>query len=143
MTASRNRDRNPNATIQVSLDELQLAELEARFEQENAAPAPRTGPPALPPQLPVALPAAVASPITRPPQAQEAPGTVKKIAYGVMLVSLVAAAVAAGLRVGDATRPQAGMAGVSSTSSPAQRGVPTPPESVSGRVLTLPTIEMH
>ncbi|HZU82599.1 MAG TPA: hypothetical protein VE987_06770 [Polyangiaceae bacterium] len=133
MSDTKKGDFNPNATIQLTLDEVQLAEMEARLGADRTAGAHGATPPPLPgvAAMPVAPDA---------PQAQRAAAAVhgvgRAIAYGVMVAALVAGAVAAGLKVGSAARRR-------TEAAPAAPTVSAPAGSSSSQVLTLPTIEMR
>ncbi|MBV9946451.1 MAG: hypothetical protein JOZ69_06365 [Myxococcales bacterium] len=126
MSAHHKRGLNPNATIQLSIEDVQLAELSARLEGEAAPAEQRPEPPPLP------TPSRPAPPAAMLPAEHSA---AKKIAYGAMVLTLLTAAIAAGWRVGDAShRTQA---------APSAATGPTglePPESSSAGILTLPTI---
>jgi hypothetical protein len=141
MSSSDKRRFNPNATIQVTLADVQLAEIGSRLEQEELAESARR-PRSLPPPVPAR------AGVTTSPAEAAAPrphSAAKKIAYGAMLVVLLSGAIVAGLRAGSIARPtQSGAPGGptgASTSSPAQ-AVPAS-EPPSSDVLKLPTVEMH
>ena len=126
MSAHHKRGLNPNATIQLSIEDVQLAELGARLESGAMPAEQRPEPPPLPASSPSSGPAAML------PAEHSA---TKKIAYGAMVVMLLTAAIAAGWRVGDAGH----RAQVAQPAAIGAAGL-QPPESSSAGVLTLPTI---
>jgi hypothetical protein len=131
--------KDPNATIQIELDQVQLYDPSAIPEPGASEPGARKVPPPLPPPPP--FPAAAQAP---PPSAA------KTIAYVAMIVVLVGLAIVGGLMVGTRARGTADVAPAPSattatTATPAVATTPAPSASASAapRMLTLPTIEMR
>jgi|ERR1700722_8622486 hypothetical protein len=125
MTEPRKR-KDPNATIQIDLSQVQLYD-------PNAPPGegPYPGGRRVPPPLPGAPPL--------PTMTEPAPrSAAKTVAYVAMFVVLLGCAITGGLMVGRRARGP-----MSSAPSAAAAGLPAPTTSASQGTLTLPTIEMR
>jgi hypothetical protein len=126
--------KDPNATIQIDLDQVQLYDPSATPPPASPSePGARKVPPPLPPSasLPGIAPA--------PP-----PSPAKTIAYVAMIVVLVGLAILGGLMVGTRARgtPQVAPAPSSTVAdTPAPSAAPS--ASAAPATLTLPTIEMR
>jgi hypothetical protein len=135
MSDPTKRKPDANATIQISLDQVQLFD-------PNAVPPPSPSEAAMrqaPPPLPTAALTAVAPP---------APNAAKTIAYVAMIVVLVGLAIVGGLLVGTRARgpaPVASTAPVPSATTAGPEATPSvaSPASAAPKTLTLPTIEMR
>ena len=125
--------KDPNATIQIDLDQVQLYDPSATPEPGGSQPGARKVPPPLP--TPPPFPAA-----TQPAP----PSPAKTIAYVAMLVVLVGLAIVGGLMVGRRAGGTASVAPVPSATGPgAVTASAAPSASAAPATLTLPTIEMH
>ena len=132
------RKVDPNATIQIELDQVQLYDPNATPPPEASEPGTRKAPPPLPTPAPMAVGAQA------PP-----PSAAKTIAYVAMIVVLVGLAIVGGLLVGtrargtpnDAPMPSATTVGSTAAATPA--AAPSASASAAPPMLTLPTIEMH
>ena len=123
---------DPNATIQIDLDQVQLDDGRAASARESSAPPVRkTTPPPLPPPLPIVT-------LAPPPK----PG--RTVLYVAVFVVLIGLGIAGGLLVG--MRARGGVASVPAT-PPATTASATssvaPSASSATPTLTLPTIEIH
>jgi hypothetical protein len=120
---------DPNATIEIQLDQVQLVDPNA-----PPAPEPRKTPPPLP--MPEELPV-----LDLPPPRSAG----KAIAYVALVVVLVGMAIVGGLMVGMHARGGATTAPAPSATTLATAAAPTtaPAASSAAPTLTLPTIEMH
>jgi hypothetical protein len=127
MTDEQKRKINPNATIQIDLDQVQLVDPNAPQES-------------VPPPLPVG-PVAPGTPSAAPPQPRS-----RTIAYVAMIVAFVAIAIAAGLAVGrrlGGAEPAPSAAVASPVAAPEPvTSATAPAASSAGQTLTLPTVEM-
>ncbi len=129
--------KDPNATIQIELDQVQLYDPSAIPEPGASQPGARKVPPPLPTPPPIPA-ASVATP----------PNAARTIAYVAMIVVLVGLAIVGGLMVGTRARGTANVAPAPSatTATPAVAAAPATPSasaSAAPPMLTLPTIEMH
>jgi len=125
--------KDPNATIQIDLDQVQLFDPSTTPEPAGSQPDGRRVPPPLP--TPPPFPAAG--------QAQPF-NAGKTIAYVAMLVVLVGLAIVGGLMVGRRAGGTASVAPVPSATGPgAVTASVAPSASAAPATLTLPTIEMH
>jgi len=131
--------KDPNATIQIELDQVQLYDPSTIPEPGASEPGARKAPPPLP--TPPPFPAAAEAP---------SPSAAKTIAYVAMIVVLVGLAIVGGLLVGTRARGSADVAPAPSattatTATTAVAATPAPSASASAgpQMLTLPTIEMR
>jgi len=125
--------KDPNATIQIDLDQVQLFDPGAIPEPDASEPGARS----LPPPLPASA--------SLPGVAQAAPpNPAKTIALVAMFVVLIGLAIVGGLMVGSRV---GGKAQVTPAPSATTGAVATPSavpsSSAAPATLTLPTIEMH
>jgi hypothetical protein len=119
---------DPNATIQIDLDQVQLADAMAASARESSAPVRRTTPPPLPPPLPIVT-------LAPPPN----PG--RTALYVALFVVLIGLGIAGGLLVG--MRAQRGVASVPPATTASATSSVAPSASSAAPMLTLPTIEIH
>ncbi len=137
MSDPTKRKPDANATIQISLDQVQLFDPNAVPPPSPSEAAMRKAPPPLP----------TPPPLTAGAQAP-APNAAKTIAYVAMIVVLVGLAIVGGLLVGTRARgpaPVASTAAVPSATTAGPEATPSvaPSASAAPKTLTLPTIEMH
>jgi hypothetical protein len=122
---------DPNATIQIDLDQVQLDDARAASARDSSAPVRRTTPPPLPPPLPIVT-------LAPPPK----PG--RTVLYVAVFVVLIGLGIAGGLLVG--MRARRGVASIPAalpaTTASATSSV-APSASSAAPTLTLPTIEIH
>jgi len=133
MTDPSKRKVDPNATIQIELDQVQLYDPGAIPAPGASEPGARKVPPPLPtpPPFPAAAPA--------PPHS-----AAKTIAYVAMFVVLIGLAIVGGLMVGMRARGAVNVAPApSATTVGAATPSAAPSASEAPRTLTLPTIEMR
>jgi hypothetical protein len=136
MSDPTKRKPDANATIQISLDQVQLFDPNAVPPPSPSEAAMRQAPPPLP-----------TSPLTDVAQAP-APNAAKTIAYVAMIVVLVGLAIVGGLLVGTRARGSAPVTSTAAAPSATTAGPEaTPsvasPASAAPKTLTLPTIEMR
>jgi hypothetical protein len=132
--------KDPNAPIQIELDQVQLYDPGAVPPAAGSQPGGRRVPPPLP--TPAPFPAAGEAP---PPSAA------KTIAYVAMIVVLVGLAIVGGLMVGTRARsapppaPSVAQAPTPTATTTTAVASPSaaPSASAAPKTLTMPTIEMH
>jgi hypothetical protein len=139
MSEFKKPDFNPNATIQLTLEEIQL-ELEERLAPERPVESVRKTPPPLPAGAmpPLSVPPRVRPSESLPAARMPSMSVGKKIAYAAMFIALVAASIAAGIRVGGGARWKVETAPTASSEVAKRPPAPQPSE----RVLTVPVTEI-